>query len=318
MLSISHKTIEGFRVLQIHTTALSLALMPELGGKISSLRDKRSGREWLWRNPRIPYQRVAHGASYVMQADTGGWDECFPTVAACDYPSPPWRGASLQDHGELWSQVVAIKIQQTAQEVIIRTRWQGIALPYTFERAAILDDAPRVRFEYTASNDSDAPMQCIWSAHPLLATEPGMRLVVPPSARFHRWTSVPTDLIVQERGLPFPLTARGIDLTTLPEASAGIALKLWSDPLDEGWATLIASDGEFRLRWDAATLPQVGFWMNLGAWAGDAGAPYYNLGLEPGIGAQDSLAEAVTRYNLFLTLPPHESRSWWLEVELNA
>jgi hypothetical protein len=72
------------------------------------------------------------------------------------------------------------------------------------------------------------------------------------------------------------------------------------------------------MRWDATLLPQIAFWMNLGAWAGDGGAPYYNLGLEPCIGAQDSLAEAVTERNLFATLPPCESRAWWLEIELTA
>ena len=49
-----------------------------------------------------------------------------------------------------------------------------------------------------------------------------------------------------------------------------------------------------------------------------SGTPYFNLGLEPCIGAQDSLAEAVTARNLFEILPPRGSRTWWLEVELAA
>ena len=109
---------------------------------------------------------------------------------------------------------------------------------------------------------------------------------------------------------------RDLDLTTLPDSSAAIALKLWSDPLADGWATLAASNGELRMRWDPALLPQLGFWLNFGAWAGDGGAPYYNLGLEPCIGAQDSLADAVVRYNLFESLAPRAARTWWLEVEL--
>ena len=65
----------------------------------------------------------------------------------------------------------------------------------------------------------------------------------------------------------------------LPDRTAAVALKLWSDPLGagQGWAALHAGDGALRLRWDPALLPQVGFWMNLGAWSGDEGAPYYNL-----------------------------------------
>jgi galactose mutarotase-like enzyme len=322
-LSVAHSTTNGFDTVHVNTGALSLALMPELGGKISSLRVLRTGREWLWRHPRMAYQRVSHGSSYITKADTGGWDECFPSVAPCEYPTPPWAGAALQDHGELWSQPATLDVMEGADGVQLRTRWRGIALPYTFERMLKLtDNSARLRLEYAVANDADAPMQFIWSAHPLLAIEPGMRLLLPPTARFNRWSTVPPDLIAQDSGLTYPLTAhsgaRAIDLTMLPDASAGVALKLWSDPLAEGWATLRARDGELRMRWDVAQLPQVGFWMNLGAWAGDGGTPYFNLGLEPCIGAQDSLAEAVTTRNLFETLPPRGSRTWWLEVELAA
>ena len=122
-----------------------------------------------------------------------------------------------------------------------------------------------------------------------------------------------------DHGLRFPLRLGGYDLTRLPGPSAAVALKLWSAPLGagQGWAALQASDGALNMRWDPALLPQVGFWMNLGAWSGDGGAPYYNLGLEPCLGAQDSLAEAVARHQLFGELPPGGTRAWWLEVELS-
>ncbi len=61
----------------------SVAIDPALGGKISSLH--LAGREWLWTSDAIP-RRVpddamrSDDASYVELADTGGFDECFPTV----------------------------------------------------------------------------------------------------------------------------------------------------------------------------------------------------------------------------------------------
>ena len=45
----------------------------------------------------FPLRLPRSGASYVETADSGGWDECFPTVGA----SP--RAAAEPDHGELWS-----------------------------------------------------------------------------------------------------------------------------------------------------------------------------------------------------------------------
>jgi len=370
-LTISRSTLETFEAVQVNTGVLSLSLLPELGGKLNSLRDLRTGREWLWRNPRVSYRRVPHGRSYILDADTGGWDECFPSVAPCDYPSPPWAGAHIQDHGELWSQAAALEVVEGDREVRLRTRWQGVVLPYNFERTiSLAAGSATIRLDYKVTNLAEAQQQFIWSAHPLLAIEPGMRLLLPPSASFNRGSSIPPDLLPADTGLrlppgsgpsPFGVEAGGlspegpkgiarstgvyaagdreppgagsrnlrpgvdvaggqkpwarIDLASLPDAGARIALKLWSDPLDDGWAALRARDGELRMRWDATLLPQVGAWINLGAWAGDGGAAYYNLGLEPCIGAQDSLAEAVKR-NLFAALPPHGSREWWLELTL--
>jgi len=320
-LVVTRGTSEGFDSVEVNTGALSLRLIPALGGKISSLRDGRSGREWLWRHPRMPYQRVPHGSSYVQMADTGGWDECFPSISACAYPSPPWAGAPVQDHGELWSQPASLASGETGDSVALKTSWQGVVLPYTFERTiTAAADSARLRFEYSVTNNADAPLDFIWSAHPLIAIEPGMRLLLPPEARFNCLTFAPDRPPELERGARFPLTvqasAGAIELSSLPDPAARVALKLWSDPCESGWATLRAPDGEFRMRWDPARLPQVAVWMNLGALAFDGGAPYYNMGLEPCIGAQDSLAEAVAIYNLFERLPPRASRAWWLEVEL--
>ncbi len=318
-ISVSHRTVENFPAVQFNNGVLELALIPELGGKIYGLRDVRTGREWLWRNPRMKYQRVPHGSSYILNADTGGWDECFPSVAPCEYPSLPHMGAMIQDHGELWSQTATLEIIETENKVALHSRWHGVALPYIFERTIFIEsNSATLHFEYRVTNSSDVPLHWIWSSHPLIAIEPGMQLLVPDSARFNLGGAFPANLISQTHDLKFPLTANNFDLKTLPQTNAGIAMKLWSMPLAEGWATLRAHDGEFQMRWDVTTLSQLGIWLNLGAWAGDGGAPYYNLGLEPCIGAQDSLADAVTRYHLFETLAARASRNWTLDVELIA
>jgi hypothetical protein len=147
-----------------------------------------------------------------------------------------------------------------------------------------------------------------------------MELLLPPSALFNIGGAFPDTLVPLEKKLKYPFAASGLNFPFLPETNAGRAIKLWSDPLPEGegWATMRAANGEFQMRWDVSLLPQVAVWMNFGALGMDGGSPYYNLGLEPCIGAQDSLADAVTQYNLFATLPPHGSNTWWLEIELTA
>jgi galactose mutarotase-like enzyme len=320
-ISVAKVAVENFEGIYVHTGLIELTLVPELGGKISSLRDARTGREWLWRHPRFPYKLVPHGSSYTAQSDTGGWDECFPSVAECAYPSAPWQGAAIQDHGELWSQSAEVEVDQQVASVVLHSRWQGIALPYTFTRTITLTaNSPVIRADYEVTNISDQPVNFVWCIHPLLAIEPGMELRLPASARFNVAGTFPQGLVSQEKDLRYPFSASGLNFPFLPETNAGRAIKLWSDPLpaDEGWAALRAQDGELQMRWDVSLLPQVAVWMNFGALGMDGGSPYFNMGLEPCIGAQDSLADAVTKYDLFAVVPPRGSKTWWLEIELTA
>jgi len=321
LISISHSSIEGFNSVHVRNEFIELVILPELGGKISSLRDTRTRREWLWRHPRMEYKRVPHGSIYVAVADTGGWDECFPSVSQCDYPSAPWQGAVIQDHGELWSQIAEFELIENEDNVVLWTRWQGIALPYTFTRKITLTtNSSRIHVDYQVENKSDQSVNYVWSIHPLLAIEPGMELNLPASARFNVNGFFPSNLGLPEKNLQYPFAVPGLNFPVLPEISAGVAIKIWSDPLPvgEGWTSLRANDGELKMFWDTALLPQVAVWMNLGAFGMDGGSPYYNMGLEPCVGAQDSLADAVTKYDLFETLPPHGSKTWWLEIELTA
>jgi len=320
-LSLSRTSVDGFEAIRAQTGVIELCLIPELGGKISSLRDARTGREWLWRHPRYPYKKVPHGSSYVAEADTGGWDECFPSVAQCEYPSEPWQGAAIQDHGELWSQTAEVEIAEELNKLKLLTRWQGVALPCIFTRIISLSsDSASLHVDYEVTSRSDQPVHYVWCIHPLLAIEPGMELRLPPSARFNVAGSIPPGLAPTQTGLIYPFAASGLTLPTLPDPSAARAIKLWSDPLpaDSGWASLMANNGQLQMRWDASLLTQVAVWMNFGAWSADGGSPYFNLGLEPCIGAQDSLNDAVNLYNLFAVLPPHGSKQWWLEIELTA
>jgi galactose mutarotase-like enzyme len=221
----------------------------------------------------------------------------------------------------LWSQAAEIEVDEQAERVALRTRWQGVVLPYTFTRTITLTaDSSTIRVDYEVVNNVVQPINFVWCIHPLLAIEPGMELRLPPSARFNVGGTYPEGLISLDKKLQYPFDVSGLNFPFLPETNAARAIKLWSDPLPngDGWAALRAVDGELRMRWDVALLPQVAVWMNFGAWAADGGTPYYNLGLEPCIGAQDSLADAVTRHNLFATVPQSGIKTWWLEIELGV
>ena len=98
---------------ELRAGTTKVVIIPALGGKIASM--EMAGREWLWTSDVIAHQAPIDGASYVETADSGGYDECFPTVASCTLPAISGRyaalslpnaysGLALPDHGALWSQ----------------------------------------------------------------------------------------------------------------------------------------------------------------------------------------------------------------------
>lgn len=95
---------------ELRAGTTKVVIIPALGGKIASM--EMAGREWLWTSDVISHQAPIDGASYVETADSGGYDECFPTVASCTLPAISGRyaalslpnaysGLALPDHGEL-------------------------------------------------------------------------------------------------------------------------------------------------------------------------------------------------------------------------
>ena len=75
---------------------IEVEFIPELGGRISSLINKKTGKEWVWKDPRLPTKKVVDGKNYDDNWQ-GGWEELFPNDAVEKFS---W--GSGFDHGELW------------------------------------------------------------------------------------------------------------------------------------------------------------------------------------------------------------------------
>jgi hypothetical protein len=57
----TEERLDGLQLLRGRSTGLEVALLPEVGGKIISLRSA-TGREWLWQTRR-PYRRPVYGCA---------------------------------------------------------------------------------------------------------------------------------------------------------------------------------------------------------------------------------------------------------------
>jgi hypothetical protein len=315
-MPIRQVSVSGIPAVALRNPEMELILAPTLGGKITNLRRLR-GREWLWHNPRLPYALPVPGSSFVETADSGGWDECFPTVLPSRLPGAQADSPPLPDHGELWSARWESRVYEHVEGVTFAGTVRGIALPYEFTREITLHpEEPVAVFRYRLRHLGEVAFPWIWSAHPVFAVRPGMRVVLP-SVHQVRFGQVRgrTDWVVGSEHR-WPLDG-GDDAFVLPEPTGWAAMvhadigssgrMLLEDPEAGEWVDLLVEPAE---------VPQVGIWLNLGGWAPDGGAPYYNCAIEPAIGAPGRLEEAVEGWKLAPTLLPGEVRQWRVTVGL--
>lgn len=311
-------TVSGFAGISLRAGEIEVVVIPALGLKIGNLRRAR-GREWLWHNPQIGYTPPTPGASYVDTADSGGWDECFPTVGTSSVPGAP-GAPMLPDHGEIWSSRWESAVYESGGAPTLTGTVRGTRFPYEFTRELSLDAAePVVRFTYRLRHLGGAAFPWIWSAHPLLTVQPGTTLELPGVSQVrvdaaHHRPDLEVDDVVS---WPGGIGGRG-DVFEFPErGESGWAVKVFADAGGDGRAVVTDPKRGERLEFRAppADVPQVGMWINCGGWAPNGREPYYNLALEPCIGAPDRLDRAAA-WGLVQTLREGEERRWTVEVRL--
>ena len=55
--------------IRIAGAGMELEVLPEIGGKIASLRSVTTGREWLWLNPHLPSLAPGTGESCAWESE---------------------------------------------------------------------------------------------------------------------------------------------------------------------------------------------------------------------------------------------------------
>lgn len=314
----------GFAAYQLENSQMALVLVPSLGGKIASLIWKATGREWLWSNPYITAKEPKYGDSYTTQFDLGGWDECFPSISKTKYPESPWAGKEIADHGELWSQewhTDAIMLDGT---IVVKMRARGIELPYVFERTISLKKSePTLSISYAVQNLSDHAIPFIWCAHPTLAVKPGMQLciAVPEMTVFSSVNGRFGNLSAKHSWPEIIGQNEKFDLSRLPESHAGLAAKLYCKAPACGEVSIEdpRSGDRLTFSFNPELVTHLGLWLNFNGWSGlGNGTTYYNLAIEPAIGAQDDLRLAYNRFGEYGTVPASHSVNWSLDVTLSG
>lgn len=266
--------------------------------------------------PERGYQRAQHGASFE-EYDTSGFDECFPTVAACEYSVAGLGTRMLPDHGDLWS----VPWEAEARDGQLALEVEGRSLPYRFRKRVRLEGSDLV-LDYEIENTADVAYHYVWSAHPLLRVEPGARVLLPPNVEqmLVHWSR--DDRLGKAGatcGWPVARQQDGEedDLSQLKPAHVERADKLFTPRLKTGGCALFlpGRNESVALRFDPLVVPYVGLWLCQAGWPTTRAAKHYTVALEPTNGRTDSLLEAVANSSGD-RLEPRQVRRWTLRFEL--
>ncbi len=295
---------------------LSLTLLPQLGGKIASI---RIGEAELLQTPLLPYAPRTRTMAFD-EADASGWDECLPSVAACTVALADGSAADIPDHGDLW-RVEWLSIG--ASEEILSG--ECFSLPLVLVRGLAVSETEagwKLRLNYSVTNRGTQAVPWSWAAHPLFAAEAGDRIVLPESINCLRLEGSGGNRLGKGGDTvswPIARLAAGgeTDLSLAQSIDSRVGDKLFAGPLTspENWCALERPKAGFRIKvgFDPVATPYLGLWICYGGWPERPGPKQMCVALEPATAPVDSLAFHGPWSR---TLAPCASFCWGMSVSI--
>lgn len=287
--------------LTLKNDRISVSVAPRFGGRVVSLKDMKTGRQWLIEGD--PVGNTGNEAVYGA-LEARGWDECFPTVAPCRHDS--WPGV-LRDHGELWG-----RPWQALREDGSITAWHECER-FSFSRRIQLN-GNELEVSYSVTNPGRVPFAYIWSQHCLLAVNPSDRIRLDGIASPVVTDGVLKHRMIRRQQFDWPEVAEiGLDLTKIMDSDTELALKIHASAEDRPSATVHGGRSAISFSWAGPEVPTVGLWLNYGGWP--QGGPVHHIAVEPTTAGSDSLASAEGRGEARL-LEPGQTHSWRIGIAL--
>ena len=173
-VKIYNSTYKNLDSISMENDRMLIKIIPESGGKLQSIYDKRIRKEYLYQSSWTEYRKSEYDSSFLT-GEISGFDEMFPTIVSCYYPDFPWAGTKMPDHGEVWP--LPWEAELSEEEISLSV--YGVRLPYRLEKKIKFSQPDKLRIDYRISNLSDFPMKFIWAAHPLLNIDEYSTIILP-------------------------------------------------------------------------------------------------------------------------------------------
>ncbi|NQX63341.1 hypothetical protein [Paenibacillus qinlingensis] len=297
--SITTGTYKGFLSITIENEQIRLEIVPSLGGKLVSILYKPSGKEWLMDSGARPLSQPVYGSSFG-EWDMSGWDECFPTINACQLE----KNIHLPDHGEIWSIPWTYRVEEN--EVVCSV--ESPLHPYRFTRSLSFHSATKVRMNYRVDNTSDQPMPFLWVPHPQFTVTEPTRILLPESM---------TKMLCVFEGhkLKNGEAYAWDDVSQISPAVTGDGRKFYYEgQVPVSWSGLYSQESEnfLIISVPKEKVPYLGVWVDEGMFNDRV-----TCALEPSIGYYDSLDRAVSNGSAQV-VPADASFEWYLDLSIGA
>lgn len=311
------------RTILLQSNCLSLLVHPGAGGNISELKDTRTGRNWLWRNPAIPISDERCGEDYGHDLDSGGWDEILFSVSPDDLGLAGNVTRQIPDHGDLVRRQWSLR-SEPDEGRSCTLDVTGDSIRYRFSRTITLaEHGPQMKVSYELVNEDRFSWPWYWCAHVLLEVQSDTRVHLPGSKQF-RVDSSTGKLAPAKQIQRWPTIdntgGTTIDLSrSFTAGNPPFASKIFVESPENGIIAVRTPNNEeaLTMTFDPKKLPWLGLWINNRGWCGRGSKPYRNLGLEPATAPYDSVVEAVANHAV-PWLEPGEVRQWSLVLEFTA
>jgi|ERR1022692_3218037 galactose mutarotase-like enzyme len=282
--------------IELTTDALRVAVRARRGARVTSLLNRHDDREWL-RQARGSETGLLPYGSIFTDSNHFGWDEMFPTVDSCFFPTEPFLGSPVPDHGELW-QLEWDVVRNSSSTLHQRVTSDRFA--YTFDRRLSLTGAT-LRCDYECVINSDVPLPLLWALHPQFDMRVGSRVTL--AGKFATVLDTSNASSVRE------MVWLG-DLEVDRDVPVGGDRMIFLVPGNEASAATIIdkSGSHLSLSWDHQFAPYLGIWLDRGRYTEGS-----VVALEPTNGFFDDLARAYGA-NTIRYFEPGVAASWWVEI----
>jgi galactose mutarotase-like enzyme len=313
-VKIYNSNFKGIDSIVMENSAVRAEWIPQYGAKMVSLRLQQvNNQELLYQSPLETLTIPSYAADFAS-FDTSGFDECFPSIDACQIAVEKEGQTVLcdvPDHGEVWSLPWECVVRDDDS---IRFSVTSPTLAYVLTKTVTLSGS-ELRFDYRVELiGAISQLPFLWTPHLLFGYNAETELVVP--SRFDQIKSVCDAGRLEDRVAPYayPIVAASSigrwDCSRFLPSDEGTCEKYYFESLlSAGDRFGFKNDGyQVMMSVDSSVAPYLGVWKNQGAHN-----QTHNFALEPCSGIYDSASQAQDN-NTVAYVTKDAPKNWFLTL----